>query len=155
MSEHLKISLDYHGVIDNDITYWREFCLSAHSRGHSIYIISGGPQVLIRAKLAQNRIIYDNLWCILDYCLSLKQIKMLSDGNLIIPDISWNSVKGYLCAQSNIDLHIDDSKIYRSYFQTPFCLYNKKQHYCLLNGFRYDFSIPPQRLLDLIEEALF
>lgn len=152
MSRLLKISLDYHGVIDQDFAYWRDFCELAKSRSHKIYIISGGPQVLIRQKLADNSIPYDILWCVLDYCLALSAVEVNEKGSFSITEGMWNSTKGYLCAQNHIDLHIDDNVAYQPYFQTPFCLYDKISHNCSLFSNQLMF-VTPIDLLSQIENC--
>lgn len=154
ISRPIKISLDYHGVVDQDINYWREFCYLAKKRGHRIYIISGGPQVMIRQKLAKNQISYDVLWCVLDYCLSLKRVIMTENGKLTIADDLWNSVKGFLCHQNRIDLHIDDTLAYKPYFLTPFCWYNQQQKKCYIEQYFPFFSQDLNGFIKQIEELV-
>lgn len=39
----LKIGLDFHGVINTNPSYFKDFTEYAEARGHRIYIITGGP----------------------------------------------------------------------------------------------------------------
>ena len=38
----LKIGLDFHGVINTNPSYFKDFTEYAEARGHRIYIITGG-----------------------------------------------------------------------------------------------------------------
>lgn len=43
----LKIGLDFHGVINTNPSYFKDFTEYAEARGHRIYIITGGPAAKI------------------------------------------------------------------------------------------------------------
>lgn len=43
----LKIGLDFHGVINTNPSYFKDFTEYAEARGHRIYIITCGPAAKI------------------------------------------------------------------------------------------------------------
>ncbi len=125
----LKIGLDYHGVINKDFSYFSKFCSEAISRGHQIFIITGGPQPKIRQQLQYNKVPYNFIFAISDYYQALGLSKQLPDGKIVVPDMLWNKAKGSFCRRNDIDFHIDDNIKYSSWFTTPFCLYQNKECY--------------------------
>ena len=95
-SHNLKIGLDYHGVIDKNIDYFALFCRKAKQRGHCIFIITGGPKVLVEQNLNINNIPYDMCFAISDYYLAMGRV-IWKNGNLIIPEKLWNTAKADFC----------------------------------------------------------
>lgn len=146
----LRISLDYHGVIDRDFAFWRRFSCLAHHQGHQIAVVSGGPAVEIRDQLKYQRIVYDYLWCVLDYCLATGKAAMLPTGEFRIRDDDWNQAKAFLCTQSQISLHVDDSPSYARWFTLPYCLCRPSSRTCLdQNGRLLSFSSPSELLCQI------
>ncbi len=148
ISTKLKIGLDYHGVIDSNPDYFKEFCCYAKSKGHLIYIISGASKVFISDVLEQLRLPYDYIFSILDYCLALGYIEQ-HDNGLIINNLAWNKAKSDFCRRCNIDLHIDDSDIYLQHFLQPYCLYDNIKKVCQIqNGQIINFNQHPSVAID-------
>ena len=151
----LKIGLDYHGVINNNPVYFSLFCNKLKQRGHSLYIITGGPGLLIKEKLETYEINYDMCFAVSDYYQAQGQISQTKDGFLVIPDNLWNMAKGDFCLRNNINLHIDDSLRYAKYFSTPFCHYDKNTHLGhIFPDTTIDFNISIDKVLDKIEKTI-
>ena len=153
-SHSLNIGLDYHGVIDQNIQYFASFCCEATTRGHHIYIITGGPMIKIKSILRQNNIAYDFIFAVSDYYQALGLAEQGDDGSLEVPPKLWNIAKGEFCRRSHINIHIDDSPEYQPWFSTPFCLYNRNRHKCYYHDLncQFDFSQPPSTVLNHIEK---
>ena len=135
-----KIGVDFHGVININPDFFKEFNDFALSQGHEIHIISGGPRDTIEKFLALHKIKYTVLWCIFDYFDAKNEVEFLPDGSFHVDDVAWDSAKGEYCRRNGICVHVDDSRIYGKYFTTPYCLYDEYGRYGILNGATIDFS---------------
>jgi hypothetical protein len=88
----LKIGLDFHGVINTNPSYFKDFTEYAEARGHRIYIITGGPAAKISSFLNAWGIRYTELFAILDYYAARGEVKFFSAGNPAVckkTDINW------------------------------------------------------------------
>lgn len=135
-----RIGLDFHGVLNSNPDFFKEFCAFAKSRGAQIYIISGGPRETIIDFLARRQISYDKIWCIFDYFAARNKVKFMADGSFYVEDKEWNSAKGEYCRQNKICLQIDNSTVYGKYFSTPYCLYNETDKTGTINGKVINFN---------------
>lgn len=142
-----KIGVDFHGVINTDPRFFKEFIDIALTTGFETHIISGGPKDDIEKFLALHKIRYTSLWCIFDYFDDKQEVEFLPDGSFHVDDVAWNSAKGEYCRRNEICVHIDDSLIYGKYFSTPYCLYNGNSKQGILNGQIIDFSTSAQECL--------
>lgn len=148
----LKIGLDYHGVIDKKTSYFAKFCKVARSRGHKIYIITGGPAIKIKRLLSAAKIEYDFIFAISDYYQALGVAEQTIDGNLVVPQYLWNKAKADFCRRSQINFHIDDSLEYMHWFSTPFCFYDKEGDICYISpGLKFNLSQTPQAIISNLE----
>ncbi len=155
-SYKLKIGLDYHGVIDKNTNYFSGLCKCARKRGHSIYIITGGPISTVKSQLKYADIQYDFIFAISDYYFALDKIEQLPNGSLNVPPHLWNIAKAEFCRRNHINLHIDDGENYLHWFSTPFCLYNNDDNVCYLSpGVKIKFDYPYDKVLDEIERIVF
>ena len=150
----LKIGLDYHGVIDQRPAYFAGFCSLARARGHSVYIISGGPIPLLKEYLKKDCIEYDFVFAVSDYYQALGCVKQDENGKLFVPEDLWNKAKAEFCCRAKIDFHIDDSQSYLKWFSTPFCLYGKKDNCCLFKETKISFELPAKKVLSKIESLV-
>lgn len=151
----LKIGLDFHGVINTNPSYFKDFTEYAEARGHRIYIITGGPAAKISSFLNAWGIRYTELFTILDYYAARGEVKFFSDGNFKMDDGLWNSAKAKFCRRHGIDIHIDDSDVYGLSFTTPYCLYDSVSRTCCLSkNNTVSFALPPRDCLHRIEKAL-
>lgn len=149
-----KIGLDFHGVINTNPDFFREFCALLKKQKAEIHIISGGPHEIIGEFLKLHKIKYDKIWCIYDYFNARDEVKIFPDGSFHVDDYKWNAAKGEYCSEYGINLQIDDSRIYGEYFQTPYCLYDEKHRSGILNGCLIDFSTSAQNCWQQLLSAL-
>jgi len=126
-----KIGFDIHGVISSDPELFRELSEVFRSDGYEVHIITG-PRIYAPYKTKMGKfnsvieeldkygVVYDQLFSVLDYSISLGVDAWEDENGWWTSDISWNKTKGEYCFRNNIALHIDDTKIYGEYFKTPF-----------------------------------
>jgi hypothetical protein len=126
-----KIGFDIHGVISTDPELFRELSKAFKSQGYEIHIITGprleipyktktGNYNSVKEELDDYGIIYDELFSVLDYNISLGVDAWEDENGWWTSDESWNKTKGEYAKRENLDLHIDDTKIYGEHFTTPF-----------------------------------
>ena len=117
-----KIGFDIHGVIDKNTALLSKIINELKKNDYEIHIITGS---LISDKLITElksyNINYDKLFSILSYHLN-KETEMWKDekGDLWLDDDIWNKTKGEYCSENNFEFHLDDTRIYGEYFNTPF-----------------------------------
>lgn len=151
----LKIGLDFHGVINTNPSYFKDFTEYAERHGHQIYIITGGPAKAIESFLKAWGIKYTGLFTILDHYAALGKVTFYPDGNFKMDDKLWNTAKAKFCRKHHIDIHVDDSTVYGLSFSTPYCLYDEASRACSLNKkLVISFAIPPQDSLMQMAKAL-
>ncbi len=150
----LKIGLDFHGVITDNPEYFKAFCNEAAKRGHEIYIVSGGPNEAIVRFLKDEGIKYHRVFAILDFYNTQGKVIFFEDVGFRMDDELWDAAKGKYCAENHIDIHIDDSKIYKKYFTTPYCQFKRDLRKCVVGRTIIDFSKSPEVALDAIEEFI-
>lgn len=111
-----KIGFDVHGVIDDDPEFFSSMSNLIEDSGNEVHIITGShaSQQLLD-MLAKYDIRYSCIYSITDWATTYK----LNDGTLydpIVDSFIWDSRKAWYCDKYNIDLHIDDSSVYKKYF---------------------------------------
>ncbi len=151
----MKIGIDYHGVTNANPIFFAEFTKEAKKKNIEIIIISGGAKVDVEAYLKRYGIVYTDIFSLLDYFKEKRMVTFYEDGSFFVPNEIWNRAKANYCYQNNIDVHIDDSMLYGSYFQTPFCLYSIERKTCHLikKNIDIDFNQKPSDVLeDLIKQ---
>ena len=148
----LRIGIDFHGVISENPTYFRAFSAAAYERGHTIYIISGGPYSVEKNFLDLWGIKYTEIFSMLDYFARRGQVEYFANGNFKVPECLWNEIKGIYCRDNEIDVHIDDTSQYSKNFSTPFCLYDQKEKQCVVDGNKIDFSLEPAETIKQLEK---
>lgn len=123
-----KLGVDFHGVISKNPSLFKEIISEAFLRKIEVHIISGGPRKYIERYLSEHHILYHKLWCIIDEPEINEKTRFFADESFKVDDVLWDSAKAKYCANHNIDIHIDDSKIYGSYFTTSYCQYVDDLH---------------------------
>jgi len=149
-----RIGIDFHGVINYNPLFFRHFNKVVALNGLEIHIVSGGPREYISQYLQENRILYHHLWCILDKYVPLGVVTYFDNGKFHMDDELWNTAKGKYCAENDIAIMIDDSKIYGQSFVTPYCLYDNKKQLGYINNRAIDFNQSPQQVFTSLCEAL-
>lgn len=151
----LKIGIDYHGVIDRNPDYFREFSRELIRRGHEVHVVTGGPCESVTEKLRKIRFCYTRSFAVLDHYEAEGLVSHKKDGGFHVADELWNGAKAEYCQAQGIDLHIDDSLEYRQYFVTPYCRYDKQAHQCTLNDQTYlNFNLAPKQVVIHLEKIL-
>ncbi len=130
MTKHLKIGIDYHGVINKEPLFFKELIALALKSGHQITVLSGGSEKDVKKYLDEHNITYSQIFSLLDYFTKRNLVTFYEDGSFYVENEIWNKAKANYCSQNGVDLHIDDSMLYGSYFQTPFCLYSPTNDCC-------------------------
>ena len=149
-----KIGIDFHGVLNNNPLFFKEFCDCSVKQGFEIHIISGGPKETIEKFLTLHKIQYTAVWCIFDYFDAKSEVEFLPDGSFHVDDEKWDSAKAEYCRCNDICVQIDDSLVYGRYFTTPYCLYDEYKKSGELSGKTIDFSASPEKSLREILSAL-
>ena len=153
--QFLKIGLDFHGVINRHPSYFKDFTEAAVSRGHKIYIITGGPEAKIACFLQGWGIKYNEIFAIMDYYAKQGEVKFFLDGSFHVDDKLWNTAKAKFCKKYEIDIHIDDSDIYGQSFSTPYCHYDEQTGSCILNNkYKINLLQSPSESLKQMESIL-
>lgn len=152
--KHLKIGLDFHGVINVQPQFFAEFTAEALRRGHEIHVITGGPESFVKGELKRLNIQYSKIFAIIDAYKNCPTVTTEQNGEFHIDDKVWNKAKAEYCRCHKIDLHIDDSCTYVKWFTTPYCCYNdgccqiSKKH-------TLDLTKSATEALNYIEKVLF
>lgn len=147
----VKIGIDFHGVITCKPEYFSKFTQLAVARGYEIHIITGGPGEVIKKMLDDWHISYTSIFAILDFYDVLHKVKYFENGEFHVDNELWDTAKGLYCKEHDINIHIDDSTIYRQWFSTPYCLYDAEDACCSLAPQKcINFSEGPESALDQI-----
>lgn len=137
----IKIGLDFHGVINANPEFFSNFTHLAVDEGDEIHVITGGPAHIIKKLLDEWNIAYTTIFAILDFYEVLDKVQYFADGEFHVDDKLWNSAKANYCKEHCINIHIDDSSIFKQWFSTPYCLFDEKAQDCVLgNGVKIDLS---------------
>ena len=145
-----KIGIDFHGVINTDPDFFRDFSQIISQHDIEIHIISGGPRDKIIQYLQEHSIRYDKVWCIFDYYRYQNKVSFLPDGSFYVDDVLWDRAKAQYCQREKINLHIDDSDIYGRYFTTGYCLYNASAKSGNINNVSIKFFQSPEKVFDAL-----
>ena len=127
LGSNFKLGLDVHGVVDAMPDFFSFLTDSFIKNGAEVHIITGGRwDVEFEKQLNDFGIKWTHKFSVYDY---LKESDAEVIGKVQFPDGTiqkkfknedWDKVKGQYCRDNGIDLHIDDTLIYNSFFSTPF-----------------------------------
>ena len=147
MISNLRIGMDFHGVITENPTFFRDFTALILREGHAVYIVSGGPYSVEKNFLDLWGIKYTEIFSLLDYFARRGQVEYFANGNFKVPDCLWNERKGIYCRDNDISVHIDDTLLYSKNFTTPFCWYDTKNGIGKIGRKKIDFNQNPEQVL--------
>ena len=152
----MKFGIDYHGVITSNPTFFKKFNALLLQNHHIVTVLSGGHFKDVQSYLTQYNIPFSNIFSLLDMFQKRNMVTFYPDGSFFVADNLWNSAKAKYCLEQHIDIHIDDSILYGTYFQTPFCLYTSNPQQCTLlkNNLSINFSQSPEKVLADIQTVL-
>lgn len=141
----MKIGLDVHGVITDNLEFFKKFIPSIIAAGGEIHIISGPPQKQIWEEVnAMGIRTFDcHIFSIVDYHKNIgtpmKQDEKgqwhtvkEENGVWVQDQYVWDKTKADYCLKHGIDLMIDDSDAYGYFFRTPYARFfskNKRKHF--------------------------
>lgn len=118
----LRIGLDIHGVIDAKPLFFSLFSERLVKAGHQVHIITGARWTVELAEHLSRK--YEIYWThfhsITDYNEKRGvDVRYEGPNNPWMDQDIWNATKAKICQENQIDLHIDDSKVYGQWFKTP------------------------------------
>ncbi len=122
----MKFGFDIHGVVDTHNRVYSVMTGALVEAGEEVHIITGAQRTLaLEEMLRAGGIAWTHWFSIVQYHLDRGDVAVkFVDGNPWMDREIWNRTKAEYCAREGIDLMIDDSPIYGSYFtgQTIYCL---------------------------------
>lgn len=123
-----KISLDYHGVITANPSFFASFTKIFRLLNYEIHIVTGSRITdALKEQLKLYDISYTHLFSISDYHHHRgTPMTGYEDHQPKIADDIWNQTKALYCRDRLILLHIDDSEVYGKYFTTPYLLFKQE-----------------------------
>lgn len=117
----MKIGIDVHGVIDSAPEVFSRLTRILSIQGHEIHIITGGELCdELLQKLDTLEITYHKVFSITSYHKKIGTHMVFKNGDPSHPMIAptkWDPTKAEYCDKEGIDIHIDDSEVYKRYFE--------------------------------------
>lgn len=116
-----RIGFDIHGVIDKNPELFSQLTHRFSKLGYEVHVLTGSLlSKKITDQLESYNIKYDKLFSILGYHKT-RGTKMWKDerGWWIDQDI-WDETKAEYCRENDLNFHLDDTRVYGKYFDTPF-----------------------------------
>jgi hypothetical protein len=116
-----KIGFDIHGVIDKNPELFSKVIRAFRELNYEIHILTGS---LVTKKLTDEikgyGIEYDYIFSILGYNRSIGTQMWENEKGWWIDDDVWDKTKANYCKINDINFHIDDTRKYGKYFNTPY-----------------------------------
>jgi hypothetical protein len=117
----INLGLDLHGVINERPHLFAMLTNLLVTNGHRVHIITGSQQELEMPILSDMGIAFTDFFSITDYHISIKtEIEWRTPDNPHLPSELWDPAKATYCREKNIDLHLDDSDVYKYFFNIPY-----------------------------------
>ena len=147
----IRLGLDLHGVIDADPQFFTDLSDRLLVKGHEVHIITGREDSeSLHDELKECGMetvtgrVYNSILSITTYQKSQGTPISYLDSDetkpLMDPAI-WNPTKAMLCATAGIDIMIDDSALYESFFRdikTQYIIYTPAIKNFLQAIFKYE-----------------
>ena len=149
-----KIGIDFHGVITEAPVFFAIFAALALDKGYEIYVISGGPHLVVQNFLNAWHIGYNHIFSLIDHFASRGQVKYFSNGNFKVPDELWNTAKAEYCLKTTLISKLMTLPTTALRFPRRFVVHNPQTHTCEIGGRTIDFNTSPARSLEEIEHFL-
>ena len=122
----MRIGLDIHGVVSANPQFWSTLTKLLIDAGHEIHVLTGHPvnHVLLQ-KLKRWKLHYTHIFSIVDEHRK-RGTKMWQNkkGHWFMSAKDWNPTKAEYCRVHKVQVHIDDSDTYGTFFTTPYAHYN-------------------------------
>lgn len=116
----LSFGFDIHGVIDTNPEFFAKFSKILVDAGCLVHIISGPTFNTIVEEVNRYGISHTHIFSIVDYCEAQGYPVTYDDTGPHVDPYYWDKAKGEYAKQYAIDLHFDDSDVYRYFFKTPY-----------------------------------
>jgi len=123
MAEPIKVGVDLHGVIDANTSLFRYLSFILKQGDVKIYVISGPPTENVKKELEALNLVegthYDEIYTIVDFLQTQPDIEMWKDekDTWWTDDENWWGSKAKICKILGIDVMIDNTDKYMSYFE--------------------------------------
>lgn len=129
----MKIGIDFHGVITDNLEFWLEMINMWRSFGIEVHLMTGARYETFlnkQVELGIKDIGYSHFFSISEFHAKHNpdKIDLSKPNNPYIADKElWDKTKAEYAMYHNLDLVIDDTAEYGKYFKTPFLLYKGKK----------------------------
>ena len=122
----MKFGFDVHGVLDTHPGIYAAITAALVAAEHEVHVVTGHQETPeLVDKLSSFGIRWTHWFSIVQYHLDLGEVEVIFEGKQPWMDKEvWNHTKAEYCERVRLDLLIDDSPIYGSYFmgKTVYCL---------------------------------
>ena len=114
----MKYGFDYHGVLETQHRVYGPMTKALVEGGHEVHIITGAIQSEeLAAELNANGIVWTHWFSIVEYHKAKGDTPIVWQNGLPwMHKETWDRTKSVYCEENGIDLMIDDSPVYGSYF---------------------------------------
>lgn len=137
-SKMIKVGLDLHGVIDKDPEFFAGLSNELLLGGNEVYVITGQEINDDLFTQLENCGMMKDKWKLFNDIISVTtyrkeqgvEIWYLDDEKTqpMMNEHTWNTSKALICSEYDIDIMIDDSKNYESFFwdiKTRYIVYDE------------------------------
>lgn len=122
----MKFGFDVHGVTDTHHEVYSAITTALIEAGHEVHVVTGDRRTeQLEERLRLLGIGWTHWFSIVDYHVELGKHEVRFEGDQPWMNAeTWNRAKAEYCEREGIDLMIDDSPVYGSYFtgRTIYCL---------------------------------
>jgi hypothetical protein len=126
----MKFGFDLHGVIDASPEVFSVLTKSLVHCEHEVHILTGEHwSDKIEKQLKDFGIEWTHSFSIADHHKAVgTTMTYIKENNPMIDAVMWDRTKADYCKLHGIHLHLDDTKIYGDYFETPFARFWSKNN---------------------------
>jgi len=128
----VKFGFDFHGVLDTHHKLYSALTTALVEAGYEVHVITGHQETPEMTELLRsNGIAWTHWFSIVDYHIALGKYPVSFEGDQPWMEKGpWDSTKAEYCDREGIDLLIDDSPTYGSYFtgETVFLLQKNQRN---------------------------
>ena len=121
----MKFGLDVHGVIDTNPAFFAIYTKALVDAGHELHILTGPKRSVVEPYLKEHGIVFTHFFSIVESADPFK-VRWEDKDNPWLDTEQWNRAKAKYCIENEIDLHVDDSDVYGTYFKTPYARFYSK-----------------------------
>jgi len=124
----MKIGLDYHGVVDTNVRFFKTFARLLINDGNEVHLITGTSRKDYDSFDFEKKVSFTHFYSITDSLINLKvDYTIDKHGRPIFSNALWYNSKAHYCKDNKIDIMIDDTEMYSKFFTTPFVLWKRNK----------------------------